>query len=115
MEEPMNFPKFITELPVLDIPFGPDVVEAHAIPSDNGVAVFFVFHKDAELPAHSHGAQWGTVVAGKIELTIDGASKTYGPGDSYDIPAGVVHSVKAFAGCRAIDVFEEPDRYLLRG
>ena len=66
------------------------------------------------LPPHSHGAQWGTVVEGQIEFTIGGVTKTYGPGDSYDIPAGVEHGAEITAGTRVIDVFEEADRYKVK-
>jgi quercetin dioxygenase-like cupin family protein len=55
------------------------------------------------------------VVSGTVEITIDGVSRVYRPGDSYDIPAGVVHAVRLTAGTKAIDVFEEPDRYPLKG
>jgi quercetin dioxygenase-like cupin family protein len=51
------------------------------------------------------------VISGQLELTIDGKTVIYGPGDDYDIPSGAVHSVKVTAGTRAVDVFEESDRY----
>ena len=67
-----------------------------------------------DLPPHAHGAQWGTVIAGEIELTIGQETAIRGPGDSYSIPAGVTHSARIKAGTRVIDVFEEADRYALR-
>jgi quercetin dioxygenase-like cupin family protein len=51
------------------------------------------------------------VVEGEIDFTIGDKTRTYRPGDSYSIPAGVVHSARIAAGTVAIDVFEEPDRY----
>jgi quercetin dioxygenase-like cupin family protein len=106
-------PDFINAFPSLDIPFPADVVTSRAIRSDAGLVVFFTFHKTMELPAHSHGAQWGTVVAGEIVFTIGDTTRTHGPGDSYDIPAGVLHSAQIAAGTVVIDVFAEPDRYPL--
>ena len=47
-------------------------------------------------------------------MTIGGVTKTYRPGDSYSIPAGVEHGATVKAGTRAIDVFEEADRYTLK-
>ena len=82
--------------------------------SDDGLVAFFTFLKDMELPPHSHGAQWGTVVEGQIEFTIGGETKIYRPGDSYSIPAGVEHGALIKAGTRVIDVFEEADRYSIR-
>src|SRR6185436_19308511 len=69
---------------------------------------------NVEIPAHSHKAQWGTVLEGEVEVTIGGETRKYGTGSSYYIPAGVVHSARAPAGCKVIDFFEEPDRYRLR-
>ncbi|MBD3677835.1 MAG: cupin domain-containing protein [Rhodobacteraceae bacterium] len=110
----MPFPAFMQAFPGLDVPFSEDVVSINAVRSDDGLVAFFTFHQDMVLPPHSHGAQWGTVVEGQIEFTIGGETKTYGPGDSYDIPAGVEHGAKIAAGSRVIDVFEEADRYPLK-
>jgi quercetin dioxygenase-like cupin family protein len=111
----MPLPAFIRAFPALDIPYPDEAVSTSAIRSDAGLVVFFTFHKDVDLPAHSHKAQWGTVVEGEIELTIDGTTRVYRPGESYSIPSGAVHSVRIPAGTVAVDVFEEPDRYPLRG
>ena len=85
----MTYPDFITDFPSLDVPFPEDVVQTAVIRSDAGLVAFFTFLKDFELPPHSHKAQWGTVVEGEIELTIGGETRTYRPGDSYSIPAGI--------------------------
>lgn len=63
---------------------------------------------------HSHGAQWGTVVEGEITFTIGDQTRVYRPGDSYSIPAGVLHGARITAGTRVIDVFQEADRYPIR-
>lgn len=110
----MPFPDFVMAFPALDLPFPEEVVQSRAIRSDQGLTVFFTFLQDMDLPTHSHGAQWGTVVEGEILFTIGGDTRTYGPGDSYAIPAGVDHGAKIKAGTRVIDVFEEPDRYPLK-
>ena len=110
----MSFPEFITNFPGIDVPFPEDVVTTAVIKSDSGLVAFFTFHKDMELPMHAHGAQWGTVVEGEIELTIGGSTRIYRPGDSYSIPAGVEHGANIKAGAKVIDVFEEADRYALK-
>ena len=110
----MTLPDFIMNFPAIDVPFPEDVVKTRAIRSDAGLVVFFTFVKDMELPPHSHKAQWGTVIAGEIEFTIDGKTKIYGPGDSYSIPEGVVHGANIKAGSVVVDVFEEPDRYPIK-
>lgn len=111
----MPFPDFIRAFPGLDVPFPEDVVETAAVRSDSGLVAFFTFLRDMELPAHAHGAQWGTVIEGEIVFTIGGETRTCRPGDSYAIPAGVEHAAVIRAGTRVVDVFEEPDRYALKG
>ncbi len=110
----MPYPDFIRAFPEIDVPFPDDVVQTAVVRSDDGLVAFFTFLKDMVLPPHSHGAQWGTVIEGEIELTIGGQTKTYRAGDSYDIPAGVEHGATIRAGTRAIDVFEEADRYSVK-
>ena len=110
----MEFPEIITGLPEIELPFAPTAVKTSALKSDKGLLVFFQILKDVDLPAHSHKGQWGTVIDGQIELTIGGETRTYGPGDSYYIPAGIVHSGRLPAGAKIIDFFEEPDRYKLK-
>ncbi len=110
----MPLPDFIRAFPSVDIPFPDEVVSTNVIRSDAGLLVFFTFHRDMDLPFHSHKAQWGTVLEGEIVFTIGGETRTYGPGDSYSIASGVVHGAKIKAGTVALDIFEEPDRYPLR-
>jgi quercetin dioxygenase-like cupin family protein len=104
-----TFPDIIKNLPKIQIPI--NGVNAFLMQSENNQLVFFEFKEDAEIPLHSHGAQWGIVVDGKIELTVGDDTRVYSKGQSYYIPAGVTHGGKIFAGFKAIDFFEEKDRY----
>lgn len=79
--------------------------------SPQGQAVFFRAEKDFEVPPHAHGAQWGIVVSGNLELIIEGETATYEPGQTYSIGAGETHSARLGAGTCVIDVFQDPDRY----
>lgn len=110
----MVLPEFIRALPGLDMPFPEDVLTTHALRSEDGLVVFFRIHQEVDLPPHSHRGQWGTVIEGWVELTIDGQTRRYGPGESYDIPSGTIHAVRVPAGAVLVDVFEEPDRYPLK-
>jgi len=109
----MPLPPFIDALHRPALPLPEDKVSARALRSDKGLVVFFTFHEDVDLPAHSHGAQWGTVLEGSMELTISGETRTVRPGDSYSIPAGAEHSARIPAGAVILDIFEEADRYAL--
>ena len=111
----MELPAFILGLPQADVPFDETLVKSHALSSKDGLLIFFEFLKDFEVPPHSHGAQWGTVLEGELGLTVDGVEVTYRPGESYFIPAGAVHSAKLTAGSKIIDFFEEADRYAVKG
>ena len=111
----MTLPDFIDKLPALDLPVPEDVVTTRAVQSDRGLVAFFTFHEDFKLPPHSHKAQWGIVIAGEAEFTIGGKTTRYGPGEAYDIPSGVEHSGSFIKGTVCMDVWEEPDRYALRG
>ncbi|GAB4168426.1 MAG: hypothetical protein Fur0039_06720 [Rhodocyclaceae bacterium] len=110
----MEFPPIITRLPEADLPFPPSTVRANLLPSGHGQLVFFQFIEHVDLPAHSHKGQWGTVLEGQVELTMAGETRLHGPGSSYSIPAGAVHSARIRAGTKVIDFFEEPDRYRTR-
>ena len=76
--------------------------------------MFMKFDEDVELPAHSHNAQWGVVLEGQIELTINGIENLFTKGERYFIPEGVVHSGKIFAGYTDITYFDQLDRYKIK-
>lgn len=107
-----TYPRIIQQLPKINIPI--NCVNAFLMQSEKNQLVFFEFGEDTEIPMHSHGAQWGIVVEGKIELTIGEEKKIYRKGDSYNINAGELHGGKIFKGFKAIDFFEDADRYLLK-
>jgi quercetin dioxygenase-like cupin family protein len=102
------FPPFIRALPAPDSPVSMD---AHIVPSEHVLTMFYEMADAVSVPAHRHGAQWGVVLAGSLELEIEGETATYGPGDSYYVPSNALHAARLSAGCRGIDVFADADRY----
>ena len=110
----MDLPDMITRLPEAELHFPSTAVKTSVLQSEHGQLVFFQIFDAVEIPAHSHKAQWGTVLEGQVELTIGGETRVHGPGSSYYIPPGVVHSARAPAGAKVIDFFEEPDRSRLK-
>ncbi|NOY59517.1 MAG: VOC family protein [Calditrichaeota bacterium] len=104
-----SFPEIIKGLPEADIPV--DGVSAYISQGDLHQILFMEFENDIEIPEHSHGAQWGIVVTGEIELTVDGKKKLYKKGDKYFIPDGTIHSAKIKAGYSDITFFDEASRY----
>ncbi len=104
-----RFPDFVTNLPRVAIPMAG--VRGWLSQAKDHQIVFLDIEPIGEIPPHSHGEQWGIVVEGEMELTIGGEARHLKPGDSYHIPAGVVHSAKFLTHFRAIDVFADVDRY----
>lgn len=99
-------------LPEADIPF--KGVKGWISQAPNHQIIFFEIEPTGEVLPHSHGEQWGIVVEGEMELTIESETRKYGPGDSYYIPEGTVHSARFITYFRAIDVFKERERYKIK-
>ena len=102
----------IQSLPEADIPF--KGVRGRLFQGADHQIVFFDIEPIGEVAPHSHGAQWGVVFEGEMELTIGGESTTYRRGDRYFIPAGVVHSARFNTKTRLMDFFADADRYRTR-
>jgi quercetin dioxygenase-like cupin family protein len=105
-----DFPQMIKDLPKADIPFM-GVTGWISQAADHQV-VFMEIEAIGKVKEHAHGAQWGIVVEGEMDLTIAGDTKTYEKGDSYYIPGGVLHSAEFKKKTWVIDYFEDKQRYL---
>ncbi len=103
------YPTVITCLPEADVPL--DGIRGWLSQGQDHQILFFEIDAGSEVPAHSHGEQWGIVVEGEMELSIAGETRRYRAGDSYHIPAGTVHQARFLSHFRAIDVFADADRY----
>jgi quercetin dioxygenase-like cupin family protein len=86
-------------------------MDAHIVPSEHVLTMFYSMDHDVDVPEHAHGPQWGVVLAGTMEMTIAGETRTYSKGDTYDVPDGAPHAVRIRAGYRGVDVFADPHRY----
>jgi quercetin dioxygenase-like cupin family protein len=102
------FPPFLRRLPA---PRSPVAMDAHIVPSEHVLTMFYEFHEDLEVPEHAHGAQWGVVLVGEMELEISGRAATYRRGDTYYVPDGARHVARLRAGYKGIDVFADAHRY----
>lgn len=103
------FPGPIRNLPEADIPLSG--IKAFLSQAEDHQIIFMEFEEDVDLPEHSHGAQVGIVVEGRIDLKINDELNTYQKGSIYCIPAGTKHSGKIYAGYADITFFDEPHRY----
>ena len=79
--------------------------------SGNGCQVVFWEIKDAfAVDAHSHPhAEWGVVLGGSCEVTVDGVTTVYNTGQEFYIAPGVPHSSKMSDNYRAVDFFNAAD------
>lgn len=105
------FPPFIRALPRPASLFDMD---AHMVPSDRVVTMFYEVDHDMVVPEHAHGAQWGVVLDGEMEMVISGESRIYRTGDTYYVPPDAPHLARLRAGYKGIDVFADADRYTPR-
>jgi quercetin dioxygenase-like cupin family protein len=106
------FPEVVRKLPEADISI--PGLTAFLSQDKNHQIVFMHFSEDAEVAPHSHGAQWGIVLEGKIALAIEGNERTYTKGDRFYILKGEVHSAKISAGYASMEFFEDKDRYKIK-
>ena len=105
----LAFPGPIQALPEADISFRG--IRGWLLAGERGQVVFMDIAPIGEVPPHAHGAQWGVVVEGEMVLTIGRETRTYRRGDSYFIPAGVVHSALFKSRVLVVDFFADADRY----
>jgi hypothetical protein len=107
-----EFPDFIKYLPQADL--STDGLRGWILQSSDSQVLFNETDIELVVSEHKHGEQWGIVVGGKIELTINGVAQVYAQGDSYHIPANALHSGKMFSGYRAVNYFADKNRYAIR-
>ncbi len=106
------YPEMIRNLPEIEIPL--DGIRGWMLQNGSIQAVFFDIDPVGKMPDHSHCAQWGIMLGGKMKLTIDGKAKIYEKGDRYFIPEGVSHSAEFLTKVYVIDFFDDPNRYLIK-
>jgi hypothetical protein len=109
MQDEALFPNIITCLPQTDIPI--EGLTSYLLQCINHQVIFMNFEKDVEVPEHSHEAQWGIVIDGVIELTINDNKRIYRKGDTYFIPKNIPHSARIKAGYKDLTLFNQRDRY----
>ena len=103
------YPEMIMSLPDIDIPL--EGVKGKLLQAGGYQIAFFDIQAGAEVPAHSHAAQFGVMLDGEMDLTIGGETRTVRKGDNYFIPGGVEHAAVFRTRVLVMDLFAEPARY----
>ncbi|MBN2274473.1 MAG: cupin domain-containing protein [Bacteroidales bacterium] len=106
------YTEMIKNLPEADIPF--PGLKGWILQGEDHQIVFFDIEPIGKVSEHAHGAQWGMVIEGEIELTVGGVTNTYKDGDCYAIPHQVVHSAVFKKRSRIMDFFADKDRYKIK-
>ncbi len=106
------FPEAIRNLPQANIPI--PGLTAYLSQDKNHQIVFMHFSQNADVPPHSHDAQWGIVLEGEIALTVEGKEQVYTKGDRFYILEGETHSAQISAGYASMEFFADKDRYKVK-
>lgn len=107
-----GFPEFIKQLPMIEIPI--EGVKGWLAQGTEFQLVFFEINAGCSIPPHKHADQFGIIFEGEMTLTIGEKDMRLKQGDSYFIPAGILHSAIFHTHCRVMDYFAEPKRYRTR-
>lgn len=107
-DEPF-FPEIIASLPTAELPIAG--VSSYLFQGESQQFIFMSFDQDVAVPEHAHEAQWGVVLDGRIELSIDGDRRVLTKGDTYFIPKDVPHSARIEKGYKDLTLFNQKDRY----
>ena len=84
----------------------PGITRKTLVFGDKTLMTEFILMKGSALPHHAHPyEQTGYLVKGHMRLTIDGKTFDTHPGDSWNIPADVVHGAQIVEDSVAIEVF----------
>jgi quercetin dioxygenase-like cupin family protein len=106
------FPEIITKLPEAEISL--PGVQAFLAQAGNQQFYFMIADADVESPVHKHEAQWGVVLDGELELTIDEKKKVLKKGDTYLIPENVAHHALIKKGYKGLMLIDKKDRYKVK-
>jgi quercetin dioxygenase-like cupin family protein len=108
-----GYPDVITHLPSAEINI--EGAKAWILQAEASQLIFFEFQADTKVPEHSHSyPQWGMVLDGKMELTVEGKPLMCEKGDEYLIPAAAKHYAKFLKRTRVMDYFSEKSRYKVK-
>lgn len=85
-----HFPSLISRLPAFDGPF-----DAYRLATERCDVLFASYPAGTAIGDHSHDTHnVGVITNGELLLTVDGRESRHGPGQWYEVAAGVVHSAR---------------------
>ena len=103
-----SYPAFFDKLSKLSIPA--EIARAWVM-TDRAQVLFYEVVEGSRSDDLAEGAEWGLILEGQVDITIDGETTSYHKGDTYLIPGGVPNHKVNHPGVIGIDVFEQSDRF----
>ena len=104
-----TLPKLLTDLPAILSPI--EGIDGYLLQGEDVQGLFFAVKAGVFFPEHSHEAQWGIVIEGEFDITMNGETITYKKGDTYYVPEGVVHTGLYKTDVLSFDVFDSKDKF----
>ena len=99
-----SFPDFVASLPVYAGPF-----HANRLAAEGCEVLFASYPAGTAIEEHFHQTDnWGVITKGELVLTMAGEVVRYGPGDWYEVRAGVPHSARFDSETAEIEFWFEP-------
>jgi quercetin dioxygenase-like cupin family protein len=99
-----SFPDFVTLLPVFAGRF-----QANRLAADGCEVLFASYPAGTVIEEHTHDTDnWGVITKGALLLTMEGGDTHYGPGDWYEVRAGVAHSARFDSDTAEIEFWFDP-------
>ena len=105
----MSSPYFVTPPEAGQVEQLPGLHRRTMATTDKLMVCEFFVERQTVIPDHQHAQdQVGYVIYGKIELKVGDEVRICDPGDTYQIPGGVMHGAKALVDTLIIDIFSPP-------
>lgn len=106
-----KFPQWIKSMPRADYSDdGGEAIRGYVVQNDRYQIVFNENDKEMQFTPHVHASSFGIVISGWCELVIDGESRIYHAGETYNVPGGVRHFARQSENYKDIVIFDEGNR-----
>ena len=105
-----DYPDEIKDLPNFWGDEDAQVSNITGLKAENGWQILFSnYDAGFALGEHTHDTEnLGVVLEGELHFTLNGETKSYGPGDWYRVPAGAPHAASYPVASRSIDILMPP-------
>ncbi|MCG3138532.1 MAG: hypothetical protein HJJLKODD_02397 [Phycisphaerae bacterium] len=102
-----TLPPFIQHWPEAKMEF--EGMRGWMLKNEQGLVLIMLAEREIVIPphVHEHEDQWGVVLAGEVDQSINGLMRTYRAGECHFVPAGVEHQTTLRAGWQGLYIFSK--------